>query len=142
MRSYVSPLPPARTRYEGGPYFPCADTYEYKAENGTMLTFTAEEIEGEEGPEPREWGRSDMNFDNVLEGMIVLFISASGEGWPDIMWECCDVTEVDFSWKRDNSAGMAYVHEMSQSCGGKPCKARWDRNCSRFSVHGLSMFSR
>ena len=56
------------------------------------------------------WQVSEMNFDNVYEAMIVLFICASGEGWPDVMFETCDITEVDYSMKRDHSEYYAYYY--------------------------------
>lgn len=42
-----------------------------------------------------QWLRYDTNFDNVLEAMKALFILASLEGWPDIMYQALDATGID-----------------------------------------------
>ncbi|TRZ02956.1 hypothetical protein DNTS_033745, partial [Danionella cerebrum] len=31
----------------------------------------------------REWMNSDLNFDNVLNGMLALFTISTFEGWPE-----------------------------------------------------------
>jgi len=57
----------------------------------------------------REWIRvMDMNFDNAYEGFLVLFVSASGEGWPDIMFATSDITGIDRTPKLNNSPHYAY----------------------------------
>jgi hypothetical protein len=57
----------------------------------------------------REWIRvMDMNFDNVYEGFLVLFVSASGEGWPDVMFATSDITDIDRTPKLNNSPINAY----------------------------------
>ena len=43
-----------------------------------------------------EWLRFKSNFDDIGQAMMTLFIVASLEGWPDIMYQSLDVT------KRDN----------------------------------------
>lgn len=42
-----------------------------------------------------EWLKYDSNFDNIGEAMMTLFVVASLEGWPDIMYQAIDVTKVD-----------------------------------------------
>lgn len=41
------------------------------------------------------WERWDSNFDDIGKSMITLFIVASLEGWPDIMYQAIDVTKKD-----------------------------------------------
>ena len=43
-----------------------------------------------------KWLKHDSNFDDIGQAMMTLFIIASLEGWPDIMYQAIDVT------KRDN----------------------------------------
>ena len=54
-----------------------------------------------------EWKKFDSNFDDIGQSMITLFIIASLEGWPDIMYQAIDVT------KRDN--GPKEIASPSQS---------------------------
>jgi hypothetical protein len=56
-----------------------------------------------------EWNNQDHNFDNVGTGMITLFVVASLEGWPDIMFYTLDHTEIDKGPTYNNSpAYMTY----------------------------------
>jgi len=57
---------------------------------------------------PREWTNSDMNFDNVYEAFLVLFVSASGEGWPDVMFATCDIMGIDHQPKENAKPYYAY----------------------------------
>jgi len=41
------------------------------------------------------WQVHDSNFDNIIQAMMTLFIVSSLEGWPDIMLNTVDATEVD-----------------------------------------------
>ena len=50
----------------------------------------------------------DMNFDNVYEGFLVLFVSAHGEGWPDVMFAVSDITGIDRTPKLNNAPYYAY----------------------------------
>ena len=36
------------------------------------------------------WHHYDINFDNILNGMISLFVLSSLEGWPDYLYEVID----------------------------------------------------
>ncbi|TRY91912.1 hypothetical protein DNTS_029630 [Danionella cerebrum] len=38
----------------------------------------------------REWMNSDLNFDNVLNGMLALFTISTFEGWPDLLYKAID----------------------------------------------------
>lgn len=46
---------------------------------------------------PREWTVGRPNFDNIFEAMLTLFITCTGEGWPDVMFQVSDTTGVDRS---------------------------------------------
>ena len=37
-----------------------------------------------------EWQTFSINFDNVVNAMVGLYILSSVEGWPDIMQTCAD----------------------------------------------------
>ena len=66
-----------------GMFFYCSeDPYKY----GTK--WTCEDHGG-------EWLRFDSNFDDIGQAMLTLFIVASLEGWPDIMYQSIDVTKID-----------------------------------------------
>ena len=41
------------------------------------------------------WKTFDANFDNVISGMMSLFIISSLEGWPDIMYQATDATDIE-----------------------------------------------
>ena len=51
---------------------------------------------------PREWVNSPSNFDDIISAMVTLYVMATGEGWPTIMFRTADITAVDFQPKRDN----------------------------------------
>jgi hypothetical protein len=56
----------------------------------------------------RSWQRNDVNFDNLPRALLSLFIFASGEGWPDIMFAASDIVGVDVQPERDHSPLAAY----------------------------------
>lgn len=53
------------------------------------------------------WEIFDSNFDNIGQAMLTLFIVASREGWPDIMYKSIDVTKRDNGPKYEASPGQA-----------------------------------
>jgi len=55
-----------------------------------------------------KWETYDSNFDSVPLSMITLFIVASLEGWPDIMYSTVDATGVERGPKIDASPFHAY----------------------------------
>ena len=57
---------------------------------------------------PREWVNSPSNFDNIISAMITLYVMATGEGWPSIMFQTTDITNVDYQPRRDNQPWNAY----------------------------------
>jgi hypothetical protein len=58
--------------------------------------------------EPRQWSTPALNFDNVGEALLALVVFASGEGWPDAMFNACDMAGLDRQPIRDASPGNAY----------------------------------
>ena len=42
-----------------------------------------------------QWQKFDSNFDDIGQSMTTLFIIASLEGWPDIMYQAIDITKKD-----------------------------------------------
>ena len=42
-----------------------------------------------------EWHTYDSNFDSVPQAMLTLFVVSSLEGWPDIMYQGIDATDVE-----------------------------------------------
>ncbi|XP_014668456.1 PREDICTED: voltage-dependent calcium channel type A subunit alpha-1-like [Priapulus caudatus] len=43
----------------------------------------------------REWKRQDFHYDNVAEAMLTLFTVQTGEGWPKVLQNSMDATQVD-----------------------------------------------
>lgn len=39
------------------------------------------------------WSNRDLNFDNIANGMITLFVLSTLEGWPDYMYYFIDADE-------------------------------------------------
>ena len=54
-----------------------------------------------------EWLTFDSNFDDIGEAMMTLFIVASLEGWPDIMYQAIDVTKIDNGPKYEASPAQS-----------------------------------
>jgi voltage-dependent calcium channel L type alpha-1D len=40
--------------------------------------------------EERHWTRNEFNYDNVLKAMLTLFVVATFEGWPGILYVSID----------------------------------------------------
>ena len=76
--------------YKGQLFYCSIDKYFYH------LKQTCEEAGG-------EWLRWDSNFDNFGQAMMTLFIVASLEGWPDIMYHSLDVAGEDKGPLYENS---------------------------------------
>ena len=54
------------------------------------------------------WLTYNQNFDSVPQSMITLFIVASLEGWPDIMYQGIESTEIERGPKKDNTPFAAF----------------------------------
>ena len=48
------------------------------------------------------WVNEKMNFDNILNAMVSLYVIASTEGWIDMMWVGVDSIGVNIQPKKDN----------------------------------------
>ena len=56
-----------------------------------------------------KWMRFDHNFDNVGNAFTTLYVVASLEGWPDIMYQVLDMVDIDTGPKlENNTVGMIY----------------------------------
>jgi len=82
---------------------PCASSWMV---NGSSVDLTF--IDSDGITNVRQWSNTDINFDNIVNAIIALYIMATGEGWPNIMFAACDVTAVGFQPKRDASWFLAY----------------------------------
>ena len=54
-----------------------------------------------------EWSTFDQNFDDALKAMNVLYIVSSLEGWPDIMLQAVDSTELERGPEIEASVGQS-----------------------------------
>ena len=54
-----------------------------------------------------DWKKFDSNFDDIGQSMTTLFIIASLEGWPDIMYQAIDVTRKDNGPKYEASPAQS-----------------------------------
>lgn len=55
------------------------------------------------------WMSFDMNFDNITNGMISLFVLSTLEGWPDYMFQNIDAAESDTGPIKDNNPYVFYL---------------------------------
>jgi len=58
-------------------------------------------------PFPRQWGPPPYHFDNVLNSLLTVWEVATGEMWPDIMYEVVDAVGPDLPQERDNNPAAA-----------------------------------
>lgn len=57
-----------------------------------------------------EWKIYDHNYDNTVWAMITLYVVSSLEGWPDIMIQTIDMTDVDLGPLKEYSVGNALFY--------------------------------
>lgn len=50
-----------------------------------------------------QWKRYDFNFDDVGNAMNTLYVVASLEAWPDIMYQALDITGTELGPTKENS---------------------------------------
>lgn len=62
----------------------CMGTFRYEHTPCSSEFFFKDNDTGERVA--REWQQNPLNFDNVLNATLLLFVAATGEGWPDIMY--------------------------------------------------------
>eukprot|EP00750_Incisomonas_marina_P030906 INCI7676.4.p1 GENE.INCI7676.4~~INCI7676.4.p1 ORF type:complete len:1636 (+),score=261.93 INCI7676.4:113-4909(+) len=56
----------------------------------------------------REWVRDDLNFDNFGNALLSLFVAATGEGWPEMLFAASDTVAPGYQPILDNSRGVAF----------------------------------
>ena len=54
------------------------------------------------------WENADLNFDNVFEAFLSLFIVGLLEGWQEVMYSCIDARGIGISPKHNNNMAAAY----------------------------------
>mmetsp|Transcript_29089 Transcript_29089/g.26478 ORF Transcript_29089/g.26478 Transcript_29089/m.26478 type:complete len:230 (-) Transcript_29089:951-1640(-) len=56
------------------------------------------------------WVVPDVNFDNVVVGMLSLFILSTQEGWPDIMNTVSDANDKIYGPERNENSTFSYIY--------------------------------
>merc|ERR1719431_2250494 len=79
-----------------GKFFYCTDeSKDTEIEcQGQFYSFVEDDINKPE-IEEREWERSNFHYDNVVKGMLTLFVASTFEGWPGILYVSIDSNEAD-----------------------------------------------
>ncbi|TPP56655.1 Voltage-dependent calcium channel type A subunit alpha-1 [Fasciola gigantica] len=92
-----------------GKFFYCTDQSKYTVEQCQGYYFSYEE-----GPipvvRPRVWSSRDFHYDNVISAMLTLFTVTTGEGWPGILKNSMDATEVNHGPREDYQQQMAIFY--------------------------------
>ncbi|THD27891.1 Voltage dependent calcium channel [Fasciola hepatica] len=92
-----------------GKFFYCTDQSKYTVEQCQGYYFSYEE-----GPipvvKPRVWSSRDFHYDNVISAMLTLFTVTTGEGWPGILKNSMDATEVNHGPREDYQQQMAIFY--------------------------------
>ena len=57
---------------------------------------------------PRRWVPLPQNFDHTGRGLLTVFEIATGEMWPDIMYNVVDAVGPDLPMSADYSQGAAF----------------------------------
>merc|ERR1712142_247189 len=85
-----------------GKFFMCTDLSmnEEKHCQGEFITYQDGDI-NKPIVEERVWERSEFHYDNILHAMLTLFVVATFEGWPGILYVSIDSNEADFGPKQD-----------------------------------------
>lgn len=58
----------------------------------------------------KEWTTPNVNFDNVVNGMLSLFILSTQEGWPDIMNNVSDANDAQYGPIFNENATFSYIY--------------------------------
>ncbi|VDK69064.1 unnamed protein product [Dibothriocephalus latus] len=91
---------------------PCTHAY-HLMDTSTVLACRGYFISYEDnGPavKPRIWSSRSFNYDNIIFAMLTLFTVTTGEGWPDIMKNSIDATEVNRGPRTDHRQQMAIFY--------------------------------
>lgn len=94
-----------------GTFFYCTDEKMLTAEDcqGTFNDFKGPGLSNPE-MKHREWKKHHFNFDNVGEAMLTLFTVMTFEGWPGILENSIDSTEVDKGPNQNNRPWVAIYY--------------------------------
>ena len=60
-----------------------------------------------------QWQTPDVNFDNVLNAMLSLFIVSTQENWPNIMFTVIDANDASIGPTEGNMAAFGYIYFMT-----------------------------
>ncbi|XP_057290676.1 voltage-dependent calcium channel type A subunit alpha-1-like isoform X2 [Hydractinia symbiolongicarpus] len=97
-----------------GKFFYCTDPSKMTREEcqGSYYVFPNATSVVKNSPEVREriWKRYDYHFDNIVEALLTLYTSSTGEGWPTSMHHTMDATEVDKGPITSNNPHMAIYY--------------------------------
>ncbi|VDD80853.1 unnamed protein product [Mesocestoides corti] len=92
-----------------GKFFACNDLSKDTREEcqGYYISYESSSI-----PEvkPRIWSARAFNYDNIVYAMLTLFTVTTGEGWPDIMKNSIDATDVNRGPKTDYRQQVAIFY--------------------------------
>jgi voltage-dependent calcium channel L type alpha-1D len=79
-----------------GKFFMCTDLSmnDNKTCQGEFITFADGDI-NKPIVEAREWVRSPFHYDNIMQAMLTLFVVATFEGWPGILYVSIDSNTPD-----------------------------------------------
>ncbi|KAL5108348.1 Voltage-dependent calcium channel type A subunit alpha-1 [Taenia crassiceps] len=92
-----------------GKFFACNDLSKKTREEcqGYFISFENSDI-----PEvkPRVWSARAFNYDNIGYAMLTLFTVTTGEGWPDVMKNSIDATDVNHGPKIDYRQQVAIFY--------------------------------
>jgi len=85
-----------------GKFFICTDLSMNNNETcqGEFITYQDGDI-NKPLVEERIWERSEFHYDNIMHGMLTLFVVATFEGWPGILYVSIDSNEADIGPKQD-----------------------------------------
>merc|ERR1719277_37939 len=85
-----------------GKFFMCTDLSmnEEKHCQGEFITYQDGDV-NKPIVEERIWERSEFHYDNILHAMLTLFVVATFEGWPGILYVSIDSNEADIGPKQD-----------------------------------------
>ncbi|KRX08462.1 hypothetical protein PPERSA_12943 [Pseudocohnilembus persalinus] len=65
-----------------------------------------------------DWVNQAFNFDNLLNGMVTLFVLSTTEGWVSMMWNGVDAQGIDINPQRDSNQIWAIFYILFILVGG------------------------
>merc|ERR1711871_153761 len=93
----------------------CVGSFTISGSDCAMLALPADQdqclLNGDDGMSfPRIWASRAVNFDNVGNGLVTIFEIASGEMWPDIMYDTIDGVEPGQAMMENYDRGFPSVY--------------------------------